>query len=111
MTVCSTLTTTVPNGRCVRVAFDRQNYLFTGSDSGGKRAAAIYSLIGSAKLNELDPEAYLRSVLTRNADHPIKSHRGVAALEHSAGAITRSTTAIRLRSTKSYFEVWSGPQN
>ena len=39
---------------------------------GGERAAAIYSLIGSAKLNGLDPEAYLREVLTRIADHPIR---------------------------------------
>jgi hypothetical protein len=49
----------------------RKNYLFCGSDSGGERAAAIYSLIGTAKLNGLDPEAYLRDVLTRIADHPV----------------------------------------
>jgi hypothetical protein len=42
-----------------------------GSDTGGERAAAMYSLIGSAKLNGLDPEAYLREVLSRIADHPI----------------------------------------
>lgn len=53
------------------VALGRKNYLFAGSDSGGERAAAIYSLIGSAKLNSLDPEAYLRYVLTHIADHPI----------------------------------------
>jgi transposase len=45
--------------------------LFAGSDSGGERAAAIYSLIGTAKLNGLDPEAYLREVLQRIADHRI----------------------------------------
>ena len=39
--------------------------------SVGERAAAIYSLIGTAKLNDLDPEAYLRNVLSRIADHPI----------------------------------------
>jgi hypothetical protein len=53
------------------VALGRKNYLFCGSDSGGERAAAIYSLIGSAKLNGIDPEAYLRNVLSRIAEHPI----------------------------------------
>ena len=53
------------------VALGRKNYLFAGSDAGGERAATLYSLIGSAKLNGLDPEAYLRNVLTRIADHPI----------------------------------------
>jgi transposase len=45
--------------------------LFAGSDRGGERAAAIYSLIGTAKLNNLDPEKYLRGLLSRIADHPI----------------------------------------
>ncbi len=49
----------------------RKNWLFAGSDDGGERAAAIYSLLGTAKLNELDPEGYLRYVLERIADHPI----------------------------------------
>jgi transposase len=53
------------------VALGRKNYLFAGSDTGGERAAVIYSLIGSAKLNDLDPEAYLRHVLNCIADHPI----------------------------------------
>src|ERR1019366_1843314 len=53
------------------VALGRKNYLFAGSDCGGERAAAMYSLIGSAKLNGLDPEFYLRTVLTQIADHPI----------------------------------------
>jgi transposase len=44
----------------------------TGSHPAyGERAASIYSLIGSAKLNGMDPEAYLREVLTRIADHPV----------------------------------------
>jgi len=53
------------------VALGRKNWLFAGSDDGGERAAAIYSLLGTAKLNELDPEGYLRHVLERIADHPI----------------------------------------
>jgi hypothetical protein len=53
------------------VALGRKNYLFAGSDRGGESAAAIYSLIGTAKLNGIDPEFYLRNVLSRIADHPI----------------------------------------
>lgn len=53
------------------IALGRKNYLFVGSNEGGNRAAAMYSLIGTAKLNGLDPEAYLRHVLERIADHPI----------------------------------------
>jgi transposase len=53
------------------VALGRKNYLFAGSDTGGERAAAIYSLLGSAKLNGIDPEAYMTTVLRRIANHPI----------------------------------------
>jgi hypothetical protein len=53
------------------VAIGRKNYLFAGSDAGGERAAAIYSLLGSAKLNGIDPEDYTAEVLRRIADHPI----------------------------------------
>jgi hypothetical protein len=53
------------------VALGRKNYLFAGSDSGGGRAAVIYSLLGSAKLNGIDPEAYMTAVLRCIADHPI----------------------------------------
>src|SRR5271167_4786644 len=51
----------------------RKNWLFAGSDSGGHSAAAAYSLIQTAKLNELDPEDYLRQVLQRIANHPVRS--------------------------------------
>jgi transposase len=53
------------------VALGRKNYLFMGSNPGGERAATMYSLIGSAKLNGIDPETYLSHVLARIPDHPI----------------------------------------
>ena len=49
----------------------RKNFLFLGADSGGDRAAAMYSLIGTARMNGIDPEAYLRYVFTHIADYPI----------------------------------------
>jgi len=55
--------------RCV--ALGRKNYLFAGSDAGGERAASLYSLLGTATLNGLDPQAYLTFVLQRIASHPI----------------------------------------
>jgi transposase len=59
------------------IALGRRNWTFAGSDAGGLRAAAIYSLIETAKANGLDPEAYLRHVIDRIADHPVN---GVAEL-------------------------------
>lgn len=53
------------------VAIGRRNYLFAGADSGGERAAAIDSLLGTAKLNGIDPEAWLRHLLANSAEHPI----------------------------------------
>jgi transposase len=58
--------------RAIRpLVLGRKNYLFAGSDSGGVRAAKMYTIIESAKLNGLDPEAYLRDIFARIADHPI----------------------------------------
>jgi transposase len=54
------------------VAVGRKNWTFAGSDEGGRRAAAIYTLIQTAKLNDIDPQAWLADVLARLPDHPAK---------------------------------------
>jgi transposase len=53
------------------IALGRKSWLFAGSDRGGERAAAMYSLIASAKLNNIDPRAWLADVLARIGDHPV----------------------------------------
>jgi hypothetical protein len=59
------------NNRAENCLRPRKNYLFAGSDAGGERAAAIYTLIQTARLNFVDPEAWVREGLTRIADgHP-----------------------------------------
>jgi transposase len=54
------------------LALGRKNYLFCGSDAGGQRAACLYTIIETAKMNAINPEAYLADVLARIADHPIR---------------------------------------
>src|SRR4051812_45788119 len=57
--------------RAIRgIAVGRRNWTFAGSDAGGRRAAALYTLIETAKLNDVDPRAWLADVLTRLPDHP-----------------------------------------
>jgi transposase len=59
--------------RAIRpLALGRKNWLFAGSDTGGERAATIYTIIETAKLNGLDPEAYLSALIARIADHPMR---------------------------------------
>lgn len=59
-------------GRSLRgVALGRKAWLFAGSDRGGRRAAAMYSLIVTAKMNRIDPQAWLADALARIADHPV----------------------------------------
>ena len=54
------------------IALGRRNWTFAGSDEGGRRAAAIYTLVATAKLNDVDPQAWLADVLARLPDHPAK---------------------------------------
>jgi transposase len=54
------------------VAVGRKNWMFAGSDEGGRRAAAIYTLIATAKLNDIDPQTWLADVIARLPDHPAK---------------------------------------
>jgi transposase len=62
-----------PAERALRgIAIGRKNYLFAGSDAGGRRAAVMYSLIETAKLNAINPQHYLADVLSRIADHPAR---------------------------------------
>ena len=56
--------------RCIAVG--RKNWTFAGSDAGGRRAAAIYTLIETAKINDVDPRAWLADILRRLPDHPAK---------------------------------------
>jgi transposase len=59
--------------RAIRpLAIGRKNYLFAGSDDGGRRAATLYTLIQTARLNDVEPEAWLAQVIARIADHPNK---------------------------------------
>jgi transposase len=75
-------------------ASGRKKYLFAESDSGGDRAAAMYTLIGTAKLNDLDPETYPRTVLNRIADPPHPPHPRTAALEPTAHPLLTYVSTI-----------------
>ena len=77
------------------VALGRKNWLHAGSDAGGERAAAMYSLIGSPKLNGMDPHAYLRHVLERIAEHPVNRVDELLPW-NVAGQIERDTAGQRL---------------
>ena len=75
------------------VAIGRKNYLFMGSDSGGQRAASLYSLIGTAKLSGIDPAFYLRTVLEKIAEHPINRIEELLPWKIAASLKTDSSQA------------------
>jgi hypothetical protein len=66
-----TLTNNAAERELRGIALGRKAWLFAGSDRGGERAAAMYSLIATARLNKVDPRAWLADVLARIADHPV----------------------------------------
>jgi hypothetical protein len=72
------------------IAIGRKNYLFAGSDAGGRRAAAIYALIESAKLNGLNPQHYLADVLARIADYPARRIAELLPWNWQAAGATRA---------------------
>ena len=63
------------------IAVGRRNWTFAGSDEGGRRAAAIYTLIATAKLNDVDPQAWLADVLGSVAGSSRQAHSRASALE------------------------------
>ena len=75
------------------VVLSRKNYLFAGSDRGGESAAAIYSLIGTSKLNGIDPESYLRNVLLHIAERPINRIEELLPWNLASGAAKDSRHA------------------
>jgi transposase len=81
------------------VAIGRKNYLFMGADSGGQRAASLYSLIGTAKLNGMDPAFYLRTVLAKIAEHPINRITELLPWNIAASLQTDSSKAAQTHST------------
>jgi transposase len=74
------------------VAVGRRNWTFAGSDEGGRRAAAFYTLIATAKLNDVDPQAWLADVLARIAGHPM--HRLDELLPWNWRSQPRAATAL-----------------
>ena len=72
------------------IAVGRKNWTFAGSDAGGRRAAAIYTLIETAKLNDVDPHAWLADVLKRLPDHPAKRIHELLPWAWKAGQIQQA---------------------
>jgi hypothetical protein len=81
------------------IAIGRKAWLFAASDRGGDRAAALYTLIAMAKLNDIDPQAWLAEVLRRIADHPASRPRSAPALalEEACGSGSRRLILISPR--------------
>ena len=88
------------------VVLGRKNYLFAGSDAGGERAAAIYSLLGTAKLNGLDPELYSATCAGEERRSPGQPPTGTPSL-----ARCRSSTNPTRKSLSVHEETLRGHLN
>ena len=75
------------------IALGRKSWLFAGSDRGGQRAAALYSLIVTAKMNDVDPQAWLADVLARIAEHPAHGIDELLPWNWRPGSVPRSQAA------------------
>ena len=75
------------------IALGRKSWLFAGSDRGGQRAAAMYSLIVTAKMNNIDPQAWLADVLARIAEHPARDIDALLPWNWRPSAPSRSQAA------------------
>jgi transposase len=75
------------------IALGRKSWLFAGSDRGGQRAAALYSLIVTAKMNDIDPQAWLADVLARIAEHPARDIDALLPWNWRPPAASRSQAA------------------
>lgn len=69
------------------IALGRKAWLFAGSDRGGERAAVMYTLIGTARLNDVDPQAWLADVLARINDHPARDLEALLPWNWTGGAV------------------------
>ncbi len=92
------------------IALGRKNYLFMGSERGGKSAAITYTLIETAKLNGVDPQAWLTNVLGRIADHKITKLERSRVKVQAIKDASRRTQANRPRPRPSRGHVWLRPQ-
>ncbi|SNB82280.1 Transposase IS66 family protein [Rhodoblastus acidophilus] len=75
------------------IAVGRRNWIFAGSDAGGCRAAAVFTLIETCKFNDVDPQAWLADVLARPPDHPAKQIDELLPWNWKAGQIAATAAA------------------
>lgn len=77
------------------IAIGRKNYMFAGSHDAARNAAIIYSLLGTAKANGIDPQAWLTDVLTRIQDHPINRISELLPLENEYKPVPAPLAAVK----------------